>query len=58
MTQYVRCKIKIPKGTNVAELEKELISRGYEVEITGAFIQLLPGMSVPDTFKPNQKEGE
>ena len=54
MAQFGILKLKVPEGTNLSELEEELIKRGYEVEITGVFLQLFPKMEVPKQFIPKK----
>ena len=56
MRQYAMLKLKMPEGMNVADFEKELIERGFEVEVTGVFNQMLFGMPVPGNFVPKSNK--
>ena len=40
MTQYATIRLRMPSDMNVAELEKQLIKKGFKVKIDGVFIQM------------------
>ena len=56
MTQYVRCKIKMPINWNWADCEEYLKECGCEVETTAVFLHI-KGFPIPNEFKL-KKQGE
>jgi hypothetical protein len=49
MKQRARLLIEFPENTNVAQLEKELVKKGYKVEIL-AVLNPLMGFRMPKEF--------
>ena len=55
MEQYARIRLKMPEGVTVADLEKELLERGFKVEITGCFCPIM-GIAIPEDFKVKERD--